>query len=110
MTAIWGSTSAGVIMTSAAVQAPGPVMWCVMLNRAMAGPALDLGRDTAGADEPAWRIGQAAGWNQMAGSGSVMREQFGGLLIGEEVDDELVDDVGFLHRHTVGSARDDGHL
>ncbi len=26
-------------MTSAAVQAPGPVMWCATLNRAMAGPA-----------------------------------------------------------------------
>ena len=33
------STSARAIMTSAAVQAPGPVMWCAMLKVAMAGPA-----------------------------------------------------------------------
>jgi hypothetical protein len=33
------STSARAIMTSAAVQAAGPVMWCAMLKAAMAGPA-----------------------------------------------------------------------
>ena len=32
-------TSARAIMTSAAVQAAGPVMWCAMLKAAMAGPA-----------------------------------------------------------------------
>jgi hypothetical protein len=31
-------TSARAIMTSAAVQAAGPVMWCAMLKAAMAGP------------------------------------------------------------------------
>jgi len=71
---------------------------------------LDLGVTQRAADEPAWRIGRAAGWNQAAQSGSIVREQPGCLLIGEEADDELVDDVGLLHRHTVGSARDDGDL
>ena len=39
-------------MTSAAVQAPGPVMWCATLNRAMAGPPVGRGEveDHPGAD------------------------------------------------------------